>query len=362
MPITPTFDPTTGASGGASSGGGGGSAPGLTVTGRTDGEAYTVSAGARSLSISNPDGATLSTTVEQASDGSAITVTGSTGTTPSWTAPSGSTTGEAVQVRVRATKGGLSTSVAFTERVAASGGLTDVVDLDFTDVTTAAGVSNGNNTIAFQSSDTTVEAYWTRITGGNGTVTPINGTGLVFDGGSDTSSLNTLSFDLDPLFSSYTVEDVRTNQYVVHVVMTSLVYPSAGNSSFLIGLNRGTTTNHNSGIARMIYVEDAADGVNENTKARKNGSNSALQSTTTIKTSRVISLILTQGEIVEAMDTAGTTPPTPLPGAAGTLMIGSDDVALAAADCAYQRNGLRCFITSVDTADFVITRILVQRF
>jgi len=349
--------------GGTATSGGGGNEPGLAVTGRTDGEAYTVSAGGRSLSISNPDGATLSTTVEQASDGSAITVTGSTGTTPSWTAPSGSTTGEAVQVRVTATKGGLSTSVAFTERVAASaGGLTDVLDLNFLDVTTAAGVSNGNNTIAFQSSDTTVEAYWSRITGGNGTVTPTNGVGLVFDGGSDTSSLNTLSFDLDPLFASYTVTDVRTNQYVVHVVMTSLVFPSAGNSSFLIGLNRGSTTNHNSGIARMIFVEDAGDGSNEKTKARKNGSNSTLQSTTAIKTSRVISLILTQGEIVEAMDTAGTTPPTPLPGAAGTLMIGSDDVALAAADCAYQRNGLRCFITSVDTADFTITRLLVQRF
>ncbi len=362
MPITPCFDPTTGASGGASSGGGG-SEPGLTVTGRTDGEAYTVSAGARSLSISNPDGATLSTTVEQASDGSAITVTGSTGTTPSWTAPSGSTTGEAVQVRVVATKGGLSTSVAFTERIAASaGGLTDVLDLDFTDVTTTGGVASGDNTIAFESSDTTVSAYWTRISGGNGTVTPTNGTGLVFDGGSDTSSLNTLSFDLDPLFPSYTVTDVRTHQYVVHVVMTSLVYPSAGNSSFLIGLNRGTTLVHNSGIARMIYVEDAGDGVNEKTLARRNSSNSAVQSTTAIKTSRVISLILTQGEIVEVMDTTGTTPPTPAPGAAGTLMIGSDDVALAAADCAYQRNGLRCFVTSVDTADFTITRILVQRF
>jgi len=349
--------------GGTATSGGGGNEPSLAVTGRTDGEAYTVSAGGRSLSISNPDGATLSTTVEQASTGGAVTVTGATGTTPSWTAPSGSTTGEALQVRVTATKGGLSTSVAFTERIPASaGGLTDVLDLDFTDVTTSGGVSNGNNTIAFQSSDTTVEAYWTRITGGNGTVTPTNGVGLVFDGGSDTSSLNTLSFHLDPLFASYTVEDVRTNQYVVHVVMTSLVFPSAGNSSFLIGLNRGSTTNHNSGIARMIYVEDAADGVNEKTKARKNGSNSTLQATTAIKTSRVISLILTQGEIVEAMDTAGTTPPTPLPGAATTLMIGSDDVALAAADCAYQRNGLRCFITSVDTADFTITRMLVQRF
>jgi hypothetical protein len=66
MPITPCFDPTTGASGGAAPGGG--TAPGLTVTGRTNGSGYTVTAGARSLSISNPDAATLLTTVKKASE------------------------------------------------------------------------------------------------------------------------------------------------------------------------------------------------------------------------------------------------------------------------------------------------------
>lgn len=119
MPVAPCFDPTTGASGGAAPGGS--TPPGLTVTGRTDGEAYTVTAGARSLTISNPDGATLSTTVELASDGSAVTVTGSTTTSPSWTAPSGASGGDAVQVRVAATKDSLTTSVSFTERMVSTG-------------------------------------------------------------------------------------------------------------------------------------------------------------------------------------------------------------------------------------------------
>ena len=361
MPITPTFDPATGASGGASSGGGA-TAPGLTVAGRTDGEGYTVSAGARSLSISNPDGATLSTTVEKASDGSAVTVTGATGTTPSWTAPSGSTNGEAVQVRVTATKSGLTTSVGFTERIAGSaGGWVDLVDLDFTDVTTASSLALGATTLSFQSSGATVDVFWSRFSGGDGTVTPTNSTGLVFDGGTDTSSSNTLSFDIDPLLSSYTVADVRTHQYAVHVVMTGIVYPSSNNSLFLVGLNRGTTTSHNSGIARMIYVEDAGDGVNEETRARKNTSNSAIQSTTAIKTQRVITLILTMGQIVQVMDTSGTTPPTPTPGGAGTLMIGADAVGLASSGAAYQDNGLRCFVTSSDTTNFTVTRLLVQR-
>jgi len=358
MPITPCFDPTTGASGGASSGG---SEPGLTVTGRTDGEAYTVSAGARSLSISNPDGATLSTTVEKASDGSAVTVTGATGTTPSWTAPSGSTTGEAVQVRVTATKGGLSTSVGFTERIAGSGGSqwTDLVDLDWTTVANASALSNGSNTISVSSKS--VQADVSTYSGANGTITPTNGTGLVFDGGTDTSGTLTLSIDIDPLLSSYTVEDVRTYQYAVHVVITSLVYTSAGNSSVFCGLNRGNNTTHNSGIARMIMTEDANNSADERIRLRRNTSASAIQATTAIKTSRVFTLILTGGEIVQVMDTSGTTPPTPSSGAATTLMVGSDSVGLAQAAPDYQDNGLRCFISAGDASDFTLTRILVQR-
>ncbi len=100
---------------------GGSTAPGLTVTDRSNGAAYTVTAGARSLSISNPDGATLSTTVKRASDGSSILVTNSTQTNPSWTAPSGGVDGVALQVTVTATAGGLSTVVAFTERIISTG-------------------------------------------------------------------------------------------------------------------------------------------------------------------------------------------------------------------------------------------------
>ena len=106
---------------GLSSSGGGGTEPGLTVTDRVDGEAYNVTAGARSLVISNPDGATLSTTVERASDGSSVLVSNAGTTSPSWNAPTGSDDGDAVQVRVLATLAGLSTSVSFTERIAGTG-------------------------------------------------------------------------------------------------------------------------------------------------------------------------------------------------------------------------------------------------
>ena len=96
--------------------------PTLSVAGRVDGEAYTVTAGARSLSISAQSGATLLTTVEQASTGASVTVTGAATTTPSWNAPPGTTVGEACNVLTVATLGGLTSHVGFTEYTAGSGG------------------------------------------------------------------------------------------------------------------------------------------------------------------------------------------------------------------------------------------------
>jgi hypothetical protein len=115
----------------------GASAPSVSVSGRTDGEAYTVTGGAaRSLTITADAGATLSTTVEVASSGLPLTVTDSTTATPSWTAPAGGATGEAVQVQVTATASGASSTVSFTERTA-SAGLYDVAPevVDLTDGT-----------------------------------------------------------------------------------------------------------------------------------------------------------------------------------------------------------------------------------
>lgn len=125
-PAAPTFPAPSGETATGST------PPTLAVSGRADGEAYTVTAGARSLSITATEGASLSTTVELASDGSSITVTDSTTTTPSWTAPSGGGNGDSYQVRVQATKDNLTTSVSFTERMISTGLssiTTDQVDL-----------------------------------------------------------------------------------------------------------------------------------------------------------------------------------------------------------------------------------------
>jgi hypothetical protein len=362
MPITPTFDPTTGASGGAPSGGGA-SEPGLTVTGRADGEAYNVSAGARSLSISNPDGATLSTTVEQASTGGAITVTGSTGTTPSWTAPSGSTTGEAVQVRVKATKGGLSTSVGFTERVAGSGGAGSwemVKDIDLTDVTTAAAIS-GSGSIGFESNSDTITVN--RTTSGSGTMaamTPTNGQGIVFsqESGNGTGALSLLISDV---MATWTREESSEYIYAIQLVITGITYPVANTSIFQYVLNRGNTTVFNSGNAKGWRFIDNNDGSNENVRLRANGSTTGSLGVQTIRTSKVLTWILFGGELVQGQQTDGTALPTPAPGAANTYTLGSSSVGLNDTTPVYVTNGLRV-TTGCTNATQTLTRIAIRRF
>lgn len=120
MPIAPCFDPTTGASGGAQPGGGN-PPPALTVDGRANGEAYTVPAGARSLTINTDPGAVLLTTVELASTGAPVPVTGNTTASPSWTAPSGGAEGDSYNVKVTSTLSGATSQVSFTERMVSSG-------------------------------------------------------------------------------------------------------------------------------------------------------------------------------------------------------------------------------------------------
>jgi len=119
MPVAPCFDPASGASGGAVPGGA--TPPALSVSGRANKGAYTVSSGARSLTVSNPDNATLLTTVTLSTDGSSVTVTDNNTTTPSWTAASGGADGLAYEVVVSATKSGATRQVAFTEAVNSTG-------------------------------------------------------------------------------------------------------------------------------------------------------------------------------------------------------------------------------------------------
>ena len=181
------------------------------------------------------------------------------------------------------------------------------------------------------------------------------------DGGSGSGTV-TASFDIDALLASYTRADVSKHIYVVHLVVTNVVYPNAGNSDIFTGLNKGNNTTHNAGEARGFFITDDGGNGDEEIRVRSNTSNSSILATTTIKTSRVFTYILLGGAIVEVMDTSGTTPPTPLPGGSGTITVGGDAVGLNDTTPIYQGDGLNCYFGAGDKTTAKLTRILVQRF
>lgn len=343
--------------------------PALSVAGRTDGEAYTVTAGdARSLAITADAGATLSTTVVLASTGSPVSVTGAATAAPSWSAPAAAAGGDSYQVQVVATLDGLTSAVSFTERVTGTtsgGAWVTLVDYDLTDLTTTSALSTGSTTLSFDSIADTIDVIFSIYSGGTDiTVTPINGTGIVYDGGTDTTSTGTLSFRPSDWLASYTADDVQQYPYAVTFAFTADFSNSYGNAKFYCGVNIGTNSSHNTGDSRHIMVTSDAGGVNETIKIRTNTTESATLATQAIRASRTVTAVIHFGEIVQIIDSSGLTPPTIDVGqVAGTYVAGSDAVGRDDTSRVYQdSSGIRAFLSCGNTADLTLSRVIVQRY
>ena len=291
------------------------------------------------------------------------------GTVPGALSVTGLADGQSVVVSGTATDG-TGQAVAWSHVVAVAaaggggggGGPVDVLDLDLEDLTTAAAMTSGQHTLEFESSDTQLTVDVGRFSGHNGDVTPTNGQGLVFNGGDDTNSRLTLSTIISGLFSSYTYDDAREYRYTVHMFLNSIAHHSAGQSGLQAGVQRGSTWQHNSGIARYALITSHSDGLQEEIRVRRNTSSSAVIDTYAKRATRVISATVNAGEIVSVQDTAGSTAPTPAIHGAGVHFVGSDAVGLNATAAAYQSSGLRALLSSVSGGSFRCSRILVQRW
>ena len=255
----------------------------------------------------------------------------------------------------------VATAVHSFDRAATSAGsFVTLKDIDLTDVENASAIS-GTATLTFASSAD--ELSVTRTTTGSGTVaaiTPTNGTGIVFtnESGSGTGSA---SFLISPLLASCTREDVSKFVYAVQMVVTNITYPVANTTTFQYIVNRGTTTGFSSGGARGLRYIDNNDGSQENFRLRTNGSTSSAIGTQTIATSKVLTFIIMGGELIQVMQTSGTTPPTPAPGAGTTFTVGTGSVSMNDTTPVYQSNGLRV-LAGVLRGTQTVTRILISRF
>ena len=347
-----------------------GTEPGLSVTGRADGEAYTVTSGARALVISNPDGAALSTTVELASDGSAVTVTDSTTTSPSWTAPSGGTDGDAVAVRVTATSGALSSSVSFAERVAGSGGPSWVTelswDLEEADPVAEVTASGSNQTVNHVDSgvfdfDMNIKAY-----SSNAGTYEVTANGGEFAGGNAATSTTTLAYRLSEELASLGYEWLTRYPVALQILVKSWSYGAGtGGDGFYFGLN--STYTHNSGKFRGVYMyQDSVDPTVEKRFIRNTGSNTAIADgvANTVGQGRQFTVILSGGDFVEVAvdnDVSALSDPSTAFRTAAYLQCGSWGLSRDATSTVYTSD-LRLILSAVQQAGMHVSAIRLMRW
>ena len=251
-------------------------------------------------------------------------------------------------------------SHTFDRASAGTGSWEMVKDIDLLDVTTAAAIS-GSGSIAFESNSDTITVN--RTTTGSGvlsSMTPTNGQGIVYSEGVGNGT-GTLSILISDVMSDWDREEASKYMYAVQLVVTGITYPVANTSVFQFVLNRGNTTVFNSGAARGWRFVDNGDGVNENLKIRNNGSTTTSVGVQAIRTSKVITWIILGGSIIHGQQTAGTSLPTPAPGASSTFTLGGSAVGANDNSPTYVANGLRVAAGCLKATQ-TLTRIAIRRF
>lgn len=365
MPITPCFDPATGASGGAAPGG---SADPVTPPAA---QSQSVAAGG-SLSdvtfgaFTDPGARISSYSATKTNVVGSATISGS-GLGPY--AIAGDADGEVLGIELDALDASanvLATAV-YTGTIAAAssgGAWVTLKDYDLTDLDSTASLGTGTHTLTFASISDTIDVVWSKYNDAGGiTVQVTNGTGIIFDGGTDTTSAGTLSFRPSDWLASYTADDVQQYVYAITFAFTADLTANPGISGFYCGVNTGNNTTHNSGDSRHFLIESAADGINETVKIRTNTTSTGTLTTQALRTNRTVTCIVHFGEIVQLMDTAGLTIPTPDVTQGTTYVAGADAVGRADNTRVYQNSaGIRAFLSCLNTGDLTLSRVVVQRF
>ena len=365
MPISPCFDPNTGASGGATPGG---SDPVTPPAAASQAVAAGGSLAAVTFGAFTDPGARISSYaagVKNIVGSGTISGTGLGPYTFSGTADS-----EVITVELDALDSGaniLATAV-YTGSIgspATGGAWVTLKDYDLTDLNTGSSLSTGTTTLSFASIADTIDVVYTRYNGGADiTVTPTNGAGIVIDGGTDTTSTGTVSMRPSDWLSSYTADEVQRYVYAITWVFTVDLTATPGFSGFMCGVNTGNNTTHNSGDSRHFYIFASSDGINEQVRIRTNATSTGTLTTQALRTTRTVTAIVHFGEIVQLMDNNGHTIPTPdvsqgLP----TYNAGSDAVGRNDDARVYQNSGgIRAFFSCNNTGDITCSRVIVRRF
>jgi len=365
MPVFPCFDPTTGASGGAAPGG---SDPVTPPAAASESVAAGGSLAAVTFGAFTDPGARISSyaaTVKNVVGSGTISGTGLGPYTFSGTADSEVIT---VELDARDSASNVLATAVYTGSIgtpSSGGSWVTLKDYDLTDLDTTSSLSTGTHTLSFASIADTIDVVFSKYNDTGGiTAQATNGTGIVIDGGTDTTSAGTISLRPSDWLSSYTADDVQRYVYAITFALTVDLTANPGSSAFYAGVNTGNNTTHNSGDSRHFYIFANADGINEEVRIRTNTTSTGTLTTQALRTTRTVTAIVTFGEIVQLMDSSGLTIPTPdvsqgLP----TYNAGSDAVGRNDDTRVYQNSsGIRAFFSCNNTGDVTCSRVVVQRF
>jgi hypothetical protein len=248
---------------------------------------------------------------------------------------------------------------------ASSGGAwVTLKDYDLTDLDTSSSLSVGTHTLTFASIADTIDVVFSKYSDSGGiTAQATNGTGIVIDGGTDTSSAGTISMRPSDWLTSYTADDVQRYVYAITFALSVDLTANPGNSGFYCGVNTGNNTTHNSGDSRHFDIRSAADGINETVKIRLNTTTTSTLTTQALRTNRTVTAIVHFGEIVQLMDTDGATIPAPDVTQGTTYVAGADAVGRNDNTRVYQNSaGIRAFFSCSQTGDITCSRVIVRRF
>ena len=212
------------------------------------------------------------------------------------------------------------------------------------------------------SGSTTVDA-----TGGNidmtskrasnsGNVTITQNTGAIVQAAGGSGAM-TAAFDLSSALTGYDFEYVRLYAVAVDVYITGIVFDDDG-SICNVSLSDSTTWNDGDSRGLEVYRSDAS---NETRRVRGANGTTVIGSERTQVSERVVTLVMTRGQVVDMIDTSGTTAPSNPHTATPMYTCGGDAVGRNNDTPLYLSN-LYLNVTAFGAAALTVTDIKVRRW
>lgn len=192
-------------------------------------------------------------------------------------------------------------------------------------------------------------------TGNSGNVTITAGTGAVVTAVGGSGAMSGF-FDLKAALTGYDIEYIRFYPIVVDVTVTAINFDDDGSIANISLTDSKTAWNDGDARAWELYRANATD---ETRRVRGAGGTTVIGTQRTQVQQRVISLVMTSGQVVTLADTDGSTAPVN-PHTASPLYVAGGDAIGRTGDPLYLAN-LFVGVTAFGGASITVSKIVVRR-